>query len=155
MARLVTELRAAGERGSLDRTLAGMVQESTDTELRAWLTSAPPAERPSTVLARHREEVLLIAERHGATTVRVIGSVARGNDVPGSDVDLLVGTQPGFSLLDLVGLADDLEELLGVPVDVLTEGGLRDGRDDGIRDEALEMQGASCGRRQRPGNAIL
>src|SRR3954471_17820214 len=66
----------------------------------------------------HREEILQIAARHGATNVRVFGSVARGTAGPDSDLDLLVDVTgvpgPWFP----AGLAADLEDLLGCPVDV-------------------------------------
>ena len=69
----------------------------------------------------NREEILRIAARHGARNVRVFGSVARGEDRTDSDVDLLVVMADDRSLLDLVGLEQDLEELLGRNVDVLTD----------------------------------
>lgn len=69
----------------------------------------------------NREEILRIAARHGARNVRVFGSVARGEDRTDSDVDLLVEMADDRSLLDLVGLEQDLEELLGRNVDVLTD----------------------------------
>jgi predicted nucleotidyltransferase len=70
---------------------------------------------------RNREEILRIAARHGARNVRVFGSVARGDDRPDSDVDLLVEMEDDRSLLDLVGLEQDLEDLLSRNVDVLTD----------------------------------
>ena len=78
------------------------------------------------LVGNKREEVLRIAERHGARNVRVFGSVARGEAMPDSDVDFLVDMEPGRSLLDLGGLLMDLQELLGRRVDVVTERGLRD-----------------------------
>jgi uncharacterized protein len=69
-----------------------------------------------------RPDILRIAASHGARNVRVFGSVARGEDRPDSDVDLLVEMEPGRSLLDLVALGQDLEELLQRKVDILTEG---------------------------------
>lgn len=72
-------------------------------------------------LQDRRKEILEIATRHGARNVRLFGSVARGEDHPKSDVDLLVEMAPDRSLLDLVGLGQDLEELLGRKVDVLTD----------------------------------
>jgi uncharacterized protein len=71
-----------------------------------------------------RDEILAIAARHGASNVRVFGSVARGEAGSSSDLDLLVTFEPGRSLLDQVGLEQDLEELLGLRVDVVTEGGI-------------------------------
>lgn len=76
-------------------------------------------------LDRHRADVLRLAAQHGATDVRVFGSVARGEASEGSDIDLLVRMEPGRSLFDLGALVVDLEELLGCRVDVVTERGLR------------------------------
>ncbi len=64
------------------------------------------------------------AATHGARNVRVFGSVVRGDADAASDVDLLVEMEPGRSLLDLVGLWQDLEDLLGTHVDVLSDGGV-------------------------------
>ena len=73
---------------------------------------------------RDREEILRIAAQYGARNVRVFGSVARGEDRADSDVDLLVEMGDDRSLLDLVGLEQDLEGLLKRPVDVLTDGSI-------------------------------
>ena len=69
---------------------------------------------------RHRHAILEAAARHGARTVRVFGSVARGDDRTDSDIDLLVEMADDRSLLDLVALEQELESLLHRPVDVLT-----------------------------------
>jgi predicted nucleotidyltransferase len=82
--------------------------------------------RPSTVLASRRADLMKIAREHRAVDVKVFGSVARGEDRPGSDLDLLVKFAAGASLFDQIGLAQDLEDALGVHVDVISEGGLRD-----------------------------
>lgn len=71
-----------------------------------------------------RAEILSIAAEHGARNVRVFGSLVRGDAGAESDLDLLVEMEQGRSLLDLVGLWQDLEELLGRRVDVVSEGGL-------------------------------
>ena len=76
-------------------------------------------------LARLRVEILAAAARHGATNVRVFGSVARGDADAASDVDFLVDFEPGRSLLDLASLLVELEDLLGLPVDIVTEPGLK------------------------------
>ena len=84
--------------------------------------SAAPPDGPSRAqLVRVRTEILAAAARHGATNVRVFGSVARGDADAASDVDL----EPGRSLLDLASLLVELEDLLGHPVDVVTEPGLK------------------------------
>ena len=88
--------------------------------------SAAPPDGPSRAqLARVRTEILAAAARHGATNVRVFGSVARGDADAASDVDFLVDFEPGRSLLDLANLLVELEDLLGHPVDVVPEPGLK------------------------------
>jgi predicted nucleotidyltransferase len=77
--------------------------------------------RPSNALASQRERVLALAAARGADRVRVFGSVARHTDHEGSDIDLLVDVPPGTSLLHLVGLQMEIEEALGVKVDLCTE----------------------------------
>jgi len=67
-----------------------------------------------------RERVLAIALKHGARNVRVFGSAARGEAGESSDIDLLVELDPDRSLLDHVALVQDLQDLLGRPVDVVT-----------------------------------
>jgi predicted nucleotidyltransferase len=89
-------------------------------------------------LRRRRAEILGVARRRRAHRVAVFGSVARGEARPGSDLDLLVDFEPGASLLDHVGLFQDLEELLGVGVDVVTRSALKP-RDDHIRAEAVDL----------------
>lgn len=79
--------------------------------------------RYETIL-RNREAILELAARHGAHDVRLFGSVARQQDRPESDVDLLVRFDPDRSLLDHGGLIADLEDLLGLRVDVISEGAL-------------------------------
>jgi predicted nucleotidyltransferase len=76
-------------------------------------------------LGRVRHQILAAARRHGATNVRVFGSVARGDADAASDIDFLVDFEPGRSLLDLASLLVELEDLLGRPVDVVTEPGLK------------------------------
>jgi predicted nucleotidyltransferase len=76
---------------------------------------------PSKMLQDKRDEILRIAAAHGAQNVRVFGSVSRGEAGAKSDVDLLVKLEPGRSLLDLIAIKQELEDLLGRKVDVLTE----------------------------------
>jgi len=75
-------------------------------------------------LRHYRRSILDLASHYGARAVRLFGSVARGDDSANSDIDLLVRFDPDRSLLDHGGLVVDLEELLGVRVDVLSENGL-------------------------------
>lgn len=76
-------------------------------------------------LATNRQDIIAVAAKHGAHNVCVFGSVARGEAGPDSDIDLIVDMEPGRSLLDLSALWNDLNTLLGMPVDVVTEKGLR------------------------------
>ena len=80
--------------------------------------------QPSEMLQRHRENIRRIVALHRATNPRVFGSVRRGLDTDGSDLDLLVDPLPGTTLFDLGAIQTELEELIGVPVDVLTPGDL-------------------------------
>ena len=74
-----------------------------------------------TLRSEKRDQVLRLAERHGARNIRIFGPVARGEAGETSDLDLLVDWDPGRSLLDHVALVQDLEELLGTRVHVGTE----------------------------------
>jgi uncharacterized protein len=75
-------------------------------------------------LRARRSEILSLASQYGACNVRVFGSVARGDDHADSDIDLLVQVERGRSLLDVIGFEQDLSQLLGRRVEVLTDGGL-------------------------------
>lgn len=92
------------------------------TRLRA---AAQP--RPSVALTKHRRAILELARRHRADRVRVFGSASRGQDVSGSDIDLLVRFAPDADVFDLADLTVALEELTGLHVDVVSERGLRRG----------------------------
>lgn len=86
-----------------------------------------------------REDILRIASTHGASNVRVFGSTGRGEQRAGSDLDLLVDMAEGRSLFDLIALSNDLEEGLGVEVDVVTEASLSPYMRDRILDEAIAL----------------
>ncbi len=80
--------------------------------------------RPSEILPKYRDAIHDSVRRHRAANPRVFGSVARRQDHEGSDLDLLVDPLPDTTLLDLGGLQVELEELLGVRVDVRVPGDL-------------------------------
>ncbi len=82
-----------------------------------------------------RKEILDIAKKHGAKTIRLFGSLARGNGGKDSDVDLLVSMQPGSSLLDIIAIKQDIEDLLKRKVDVVTT----DSLSPYIREEILKQ----------------
>ena len=76
------------------------------------------------LLVAQRDTILNLAHKHGAHSVRVFGSVARGSDSETSDIDFLVSLEKGRSLLDLIGFKHDLEDCLHRQADVITEEGL-------------------------------
>lgn len=80
--------------------------------------------KPSDSFRMHRAVIRQLVELHRARNARVFGSVVRGDDTDGSDLDLLVDPQPGATLFDLGALQVELEEALGIPVDLLTPGDL-------------------------------
>ncbi|HNQ24986.1 MAG TPA: nucleotidyltransferase family protein [Phycisphaerae bacterium] len=90
-------------------------------------------------LAAKRDAILTIAARYGAANVRIFGSAAAGTSHPGSDIDLLVELGPERTLLDHVALWQDLEDLLGCPVDVVVEGGISPHLRDRILAEAVPL----------------
>ncbi len=91
------------------------------------------------VLEEKRETILRLAATRGARNVRVFGSVARGEAHAGSDIDLVVEIEPGRSLLDIIGLWQELEDLLHCKVDLLTDGGLSPYLRDRILQEARPL----------------
>jgi hypothetical protein len=90
-------------------------------------------------LNRKREEILGLASKYGAYNVRVFGSVARGESDAHSDIDFLVDMESGRSLLDLGGLLMELQALLGCPVDIVTEKGLRQRIRERVLSEAVPL----------------
>ncbi len=77
------------------------------------------------LILANRQLVTAAAARHGASNLRLIGSAARGEDRPDSDIDLLVNWEPTTSLLDHAGLMLELEEMLGRKVDIASDGWLK------------------------------
>ena len=99
-------------------------------------TAASPLGR---LVLAHREAVLAIAARYHAHNVRLFGSVVRGAETPGSDVDFLVDFDENAHPLDILALGCDLEEELGVKVDVCTPRGLRPFVKEEIVAEAVSL----------------
>jgi hypothetical protein len=97
------------------------------------------ADRALERLMEQRDEVRAVAKRHGARNLRVFGSVARGDDGPTSDLDLLVDLDEGVSLLRLIGLGNELSDLLGVSVDVVPTSMLKPRLRDRVLDEAVPI----------------
>ncbi|KAG0165432.1 hypothetical protein DFQ30_008479, partial [Apophysomyces sp. BC1015] len=80
--------------------------------------------KPSLALQTHRTDIRRVVEAHRANNARVFGSVAHGDDIDGSDLDLLIDPTPDTTLFDIGAIRHELRQLLGVPVDVLTPNAL-------------------------------
>ena len=93
----------------------------------------------SQLLQQKRRQVLEIAQGHGARNVRLFGSVARGETTETSDLDLLIEMAPERTLLDIVAIKQDLEELLGCKVDVVTEAAISPYLRDKVLHEAVRL----------------
>ncbi len=93
----------------------------------------------SDIVREKRDEILAIAHKHGASNVRVFGSVARGDADEESDIDLLVDLDADRSLFDLGALVVELNESMGRHVDVVTEQGIRERIRDRVVGEAIEL----------------
>ncbi|MEW5968241.1 MAG: nucleotidyltransferase family protein [Pseudomonadota bacterium] len=76
--------------------------------------------KPSESLSAHHEAIRRVVEQHHTANPRVFGSVLHGQDREGSDLDLLVDPTPDTTLMDIARIQNDLQKLLGIPVDVLT-----------------------------------
>jgi predicted nucleotidyltransferase/DNA-binding XRE family transcriptional regulator len=98
-----------------------VVSLELDPEAQPGLPDTPLGRR----LRRHRSRVLQTAQRHGATNIRVFGSVARGQDKPESDIDLMVDLAPGTGLVSLGALQRELAAVLHAPVDLVPADSLR------------------------------
>jgi len=95
--------------------------------------------RPSRLLHAHREEFLEILHANDLSNVRVFGSVARGDDNCESDIDFLVTPGPEASLANIIQAGLDIEILLGIEVDIISDGGLKPVRHDRIVAEAVAL----------------
>ena len=95
--------------------------------------------RAEELLKLKREDIVRAAARHGASNIRIFGSVARGEADDASDIDFLVEMAPGRSLLDMGGLLMDLRALLDRDVDVVSERGLRREIRDRVLREAIPL----------------
>jgi predicted nucleotidyltransferase/DNA-binding XRE family transcriptional regulator len=88
---------------------------------------------------RHRKDLVAAAAGHGVSNLRVFGSVARGEDHPDSDVDLLADFPPGLSLFGFARLEDDLEAFLGARVDLIPAADLKPGVRERVEADLIRL----------------
>lgn len=125
----VVSVYESGRRQPAVPTLAALVA-AAGFELELGITRSTPGPTPlagpiGRRLRRHRARLLRTAADHGVRVRGVFGSVARGDDGPDSDLDLLVDLPAGMGLLGLGRLRADLEDLLGCSVDLVPEADLK------------------------------
>jgi predicted nucleotidyltransferase len=94
---------------------------------------------PETILKARRDQILNLCAKYGASNVRVFGSVARGEADESSDIDLVVDFDPERSLLDHAALWLELQELVGVKVDVVSSRGLKPRIRERVLQEAVPL----------------
>ena len=101
--------------------------------------SLEPVTDIAALIREKREEILKLADHHHAFNVRVFGSVARGDIHSGSDIDFLVTFQPNATLWDMIGLWQDLTELLGCEVDLSSDASLKQWIKPQVLEEAIPL----------------
>ena len=90
-------------------------------------------------LIESREKILALGKRYGINRIRIFGSVARDEESINSDLDLLINFDEGRSLFDLIGFRNDIEEMLGRKVDVVSENALHWYIKEKVLQEAVEI----------------
>lgn len=115
------------ERGEINPTVEMLDRLLAASGNRLVLEVEPAPGAPTLEgLRRRRKEIVAVVRARGGSNVRVFGSVARGEAMEHSDVDLLIDVPPGTGLFTVEQLADELAELLPWNVDVVTSGAARD-----------------------------
>lgn len=109
--------------------------------LEVYLEDGSDSGRPPmlTRILRNRSEIRRIVTSHGGAHPRLFGSVARGDESPDSDIDLLIELERGRTLFDLAAMRAELEQLLETPVDVVTTAGLEGDLREELLAEALAL----------------
>jgi hypothetical protein len=95
--------------------------------------------KPSEAFAQHRDTIRRLVLEHGMSNPRLFGSALHGDDIEGSDLDILVDAGPTTSLFDLAGLQIALEEVIGIKVDVRVPGELHRAFRDRVLAEAVAV----------------
>lgn len=115
----------SGKREPSFSTLERLVK-ATGFDLDIALNAAPSERTLRARVHSHRDELLRVLHELGAVNVRLFGSVARGDDRPGSDVDLLVDLREDVGLFSLARMGGEAERILGMSVDVVPANSLRE-----------------------------
>lgn len=101
------------------------IARALNLPIQSFFTELTPPPEPARVVRSKRAAVLRIARKHGARSIRIFGSAARGDATPESDIDFLVEMEPGRGLFEQAAMLLELQDLLGRDVDVVTVEGLR------------------------------
>jgi len=106
--------------------------------------TAAPRPRPFSgptgrLVLEHRQEIQEILDRHGLRRAELFGSVARGDDTANSDIDLLVDYPSGIGLFTIARIQAELEQILGVDVDLVPRAGLKPAVRAVIQDELIPL----------------
>jgi predicted nucleotidyltransferase len=137
----------SGHRQPLVPTLAALVEghehilDVREASAQLGRLSGPVGRK----LRRRRHDIVTAAAEHGVTNLRVFGSVARGEDRPDSDVDLLADLPPGMSLFGLWQVQAALEAIVGTPVDLVSANGLKPGVASKIANEVVALSPRAAG----------
>lgn len=118
-------LSRIASRGTCDFDTLGRLAAAAGLRLGIQDDQPRAAGQARAEVLRRQALIRTLAKAHGARSIELFGSAARGEDRPGSDLDFLVELDPGRSLLDLIGLAEDLQDALGRKVETVTAAGLK------------------------------
>ncbi len=114
-----------GSRGTCDFDSLARLAGAAGLQFALDAHGAQAAGAARAEVERRRSLIGSLARAHGVRSVALFGSAARGADSPASDLDFMVELERGRSLVDLIGFAEDLQDLLGRKVDVVTRAGMK------------------------------
>ncbi|MGH8923998.1 MAG: nucleotidyltransferase family protein [Acidimicrobiia bacterium] len=119
-------------------SLTAIVQAALERYIEAGMPDAGAQTLLNRVL-RHRGAIKEVVRSHGGSNPRLFGSAARGEANHLSDADILIDLEPGRTLFDLAAMRAELEDLLDVPIDIVTSSGLEGDTRDEILTDALSL----------------
>ena len=115
------------------------IAQTLGRPIQTFFAETAPLRDPLRVVRSKRAAVLRIAQKHGARSIRIFGSAARGDATPDSDIDFLVEMEPNRGLFEQAAMMLELQDLLGRDVDVVTVVGLRDRIRQRVLGEAIPV----------------